>query len=160
MLSSVEAYSQSVDALNLQQLDKSSHLLALAEKEIATNFDHLLNLRIFLMNRRSIILKLQESPQLAECLRQLFFFNVAYKGYLSPDTNKHLSNALLASIYSDRRAALALVEHLRDEPELSPMCRSTLSYFSSIVYALNDGTISKALGEITQVEETEDNRGN
>lgn len=55
---------------------------------------------------------------------------------------------------------LALVEHLKDEAaELSPMCKETLSFYSSIAYAMDDQTIGKAMEQISSFEMNDDNQG-
>jgi hypothetical protein len=70
---------------------------------------------------------------------------------MSPDNLKHLSNLLLAQIYMDHNAALALIEHLRDDKDLPKFYLPTLKFYESIVYSLRNDTIDKALVAISEL---------
>lgn len=104
------------------------------------------------MNRKSIVLKLMNSKELPSCLRELFFASVAFKGYMSPDNLKHLSNMMLAQLYFDYPAAVALLEHLSDDPDLPKFYLPTLRFYKSLVYGIRDETAALALEAIAQIE--------
>jgi len=92
------------------------------------------------MNRRGIVLKLLNSAELATCMREIFFSNVALKGYMSADNLKHLSNMMLAHLYHNYPGATVLVQHLEGDPDLPKFYLPTLRFYKSVVYGLRNET--------------------
>ena len=128
------------------QPDRALNLLRLSENELLDKYEHMVNLKIFLMNRKCIILKMSDQEEeLQNVLKDIFFHNLALKGYMSPDNIKHLSNALLSMVYGNRMMARVLIDHLLEDPELPKFFLPTIRFYNSLLLSLEVETTGKAL---------------
>lgn len=104
------------------------------------------------MTRKAIVLKLLNDKRLAEVLRNIYFSNIAYKGYMSPDNLKHLSNAMLGHIYHDTEKGKIFIEHLKENGEIPKFYLPTMGFYASVIYSLSDDTIYKSLEEMANLD--------